>query len=203
MHRSKVAGHIRILIGIASAAIPLGCTHQTVELGEAHRLPSPEQLTLPVPGPVISRSDTITELSMRNVLFHVDDEIRLQVRRLRGRMRALDGSHIVSFDDKANLETDVASGEIALSSRALSILLNRYVFSFKGSPIRDLVVHTDGDEIVQSGTMHKLIDIPFTMRAQLAIDSTGWIRIHPTKVEICNLDGQKTLQGGRAPPGGV
>src|SRR3954466_15449385 len=95
------------LLGVAGAAIPLGCTRQTVELGEAHRLPSPEQLTLPVPGQVAMRSDTITELSMRNVLFHVDDEVRLNVRRLRGRMKALDGSHIVNFDDKKGLEVDV------------------------------------------------------------------------------------------------
>jgi len=169
------------------------CSRQTVELGEAHRLPRPEQLTLPAPGPAVSRSDTITELSMRNVLFHVDDEVRMNVHRLRGRMRALDGSHIVSFDDKQGTEVDVAAAEIALTSRTLSILLNRYVFGFKGSPIHDLVVKTDGDQIVQTGTMHKLIDIPFKMRAQLSVDTTGWIRIHPTKVEICNLDGQKLL----------
>jgi hypothetical protein len=165
-----------------------------VDLGDAHRLPSPEQLTLPPPAAIASRSDTVTTLTMRNVLFHVDDQIRLDVRRLRGRMRAVDGSNVVNFDDKSVDELDIGAAEIALTSRDLSLMLNRYVFGWKGSPIRDLVVHTDGDQIVQTGTMHKIIDIPFKMWAALSVDTTGWIRIHPTKIEICDLDGQKLLK---------
>jgi hypothetical protein len=180
------------------AAIAVGClascARQTVDLGEAHRLPLPEQLVFPVPGPVASATDTITQLAMQNVDFHVDDVALLGVRHLRGRMRPLNGSHVVSFDDKAGSEIDIAWAEIGLTPKSLSIIMNRYVFGFKGSPLKDLVVRTEGDHIVQTGTMHKLIDIPFEMTAELSVTADGWIRIHPTRMDICDLDGQKLLK---------
>ena len=189
MHRSSSAGII-----IIAALAEFGCVRQKVELSDAHRLPSPDDIVMPTPEAAARGADTITEIAMRNVDFHVDDDARFEVRRLSGRIRALDGSHVVSFDDKNAVEIDMASAEVALTPKAMSLILNRYVFGFKGSPIRDLVITTDGDEIEQTGTMHKLIDIPFKMRAQLSVDTSGWIRVHPTKIEICNLDGQKLLK---------
>ncbi|HET9983257.1 MAG TPA: hypothetical protein VFQ38_06710 [Longimicrobiales bacterium] len=58
------------------------CPRQRVVIGPAHRLPRPEDIVLPVPREVYDVSDTITEAGMRNVLFHVDDDIRLGIRRL-------------------------------------------------------------------------------------------------------------------------
>ena len=170
------------------------CAHQTVDLTDAHRLPTPEEIVFPVPGAVSAAPDTVTEMAMQNVAFHVDDNVRLGVRRLRGRMRATNGSHIVMLDDKTKLELDMASSEIALTAKNLSVILNRYVFGFKGSPLKGLVVRTEGDHIVQTGTMHKLIDIPFEITAALSVSEEGWIRIHPTRIKICGLDGEKLLK---------
>jgi hypothetical protein len=184
-------------LGIVSALIVgglLSCVRQKVDLGEAHRLPNPDQILVSAPGPVAGSADTITDIAMKNVAFHVDDDARLGIRRLRGRMRALNGSHVVSFDDRAGQAVDIASAEVALTPKSLSIILNRYVFGYKGSPLKDLVVRTEGDHIVQTGTMHKLIDIPFEMTAELSITDDGWIKVHPTRIEICNLDGQKLLK---------
>jgi hypothetical protein len=178
-----------IVIGAVAA-----CVRQTVDVGDAHRLPEPQQIVLPVPASVTAAPDEITEIAMRNVAFHVDDDIRLEIRQLRGRMRAVDGTQIVTFDDKTKVAIDVASGEIALTPGALSLILNRYVFGYKGSPLKNLVVRTEGNQIVQTGTMHKLIDIPFEMTATLSVNDDGWIRIHPTRIDICNLDGQKLLK---------
>jgi hypothetical protein len=193
--RLDVRGGLRPLaVAAIAAGCLLSCVRQRVDLGEAHRLPLPDEIVLPVPRAVSASADTITELAMQNVSFHVDDDARLGVRRLRGRMRALNGSHIVSFDDKTGLAVDIASAEVALTPKSLSIILNRYVFGYKGSPLKDLVVRTEGDHIVQTGTMHKLIDIPFEMTAELSIADDGWIKVHPTRIDICNLDGQKLLK---------
>jgi hypothetical protein len=179
---------------VVAGGLLLSCARQTVNLGDAHRLPSPAQIVLPVPSEVSEGADTVTELTMQNVSFHVDDQATLGVHHLQGRMRALDGSHVVSFDDPPNDELDIASGEVGLTPKSLSLILNRYVFGYKGSPLKDLVVHIEGDHIVQTGTMHKLIDIPFKMTSDLSITDDGWIKVHPTRVEICNLDGLKLLQ---------
>ena len=42
--------------------------------------------------------------------------------------------------------------------------------------------------------MHKLIDIPFEMTATLTVTDDGWIRIHPTKMDISGLNGLLLLR---------
>jgi hypothetical protein len=41
--------------------------------------------------------------------------------------------------------------------------------------------------------MHKIIDIPFEMTAEVSATADGLIRIHPIRMDICGLDGQKLL----------
>src|SRR5207237_5111665 len=101
---------------------------------------------------------------------------------------------VVLLDDKQTLLLDIREGTIALSSADLSLLLNRYVFGYHGSPLRDLTVRTEGDQIVQTGVMHKVIDIPFEMTARLSVTPDGEIRIHPTEMKICGLDGQGLME---------
>ena len=179
---------------VALALTVVGCwPRQQVVLGDPHRLPTPGDLVVPVPTDLTGKMSAPTEIAMRNVSYHVDDQLSLGIRRLHGRIYNVNGG-IVVFDKKNDLALDVAAGEIALTPSALSILLNRYVFAFKGSNLKDLVVRAEGDHIVQTGTMHKLIDIPFEMTASLSVTDDGWIRIHPTKLDICNLDGEKLLR---------
>lgn len=170
------------------------CPRQRVVINPARRFPQPEHIVLPVPSAVYNASDTVTEASMRNVLFHVDDDLRFGIRQLRGRMRAVRGERAIVLDDKERLMLEIAHSELGLTSAALSLLLNRYIFGYPGSPLKDLVVRTEGDHLVQTGVMHKIIDIPFQMTAQPSVTPTGWIRIHPTRMEICNLNGQKLLK---------
>jgi hypothetical protein len=181
--------------GLAALSVLLFtcCSRQNVVLGPAHRLPEPQPIVLPVPADIHAISGTVTEAAMGNTLFHVDDDIRLNIRHLRGRMTDMSGENIVVLDDKQRLELQLSYAEIGLTAAGLSLLLNRYVFGYAGSPLRDLVVRTDGNHIVQTGTMHKIIDIPFEMTAELSVTANGRIRIHPVNMDICGLDGAKLL----------
>lgn len=182
------------LVAAVLALTVVGCwPRQQVVLGDPHRLPVAGDLVVPPPTDLRGTENGITEIAMRNVSYHVDDQLRLGIRRLRGRLHNVNGG-IVVLDERKDMALDVTAGEIALSGPELSILMNRYVFGFKGSPLKDLIVRTEGDHIVQTGTMHKLIDIPFEMTATLSVTEDGWIRIHPTKMDICNLDGEKLLR---------
>jgi hypothetical protein len=162
--------------------------------GAPHRYPPVAALALPAPAAVEAAADSVTEITMRNVDFHLDDDIRLGISHLRGRMRDLSGTGVVILDDKRELLLEIEDAEIGLSSRDLTLLLNRYVFGYPGSPLRDLEVRTDGSRIVQTGTMHKVIDIPFEMTATLSVTDRGDIRIHPTVMKICGLDGKGLLR---------
>jgi hypothetical protein len=170
------------------------CCPGRVDLGPARRGPAPSALVVPVPGDLPLVSDSVTEAQMRNVNLHLDDEVLLQVHELRGRVRDLRGERLVVLDDKNTLLLEIAYGEIGLSARDLTLVLNRYVFGYPGSPLRNLVVRTAGDHIVQTGIMHKIVDIPFEMTATLSVTDRGMIRIHATRMEICGIDGQGLLR---------
>lgn len=184
----------RLALALGAAALAgvvlLGCCcHRAPSAGPAHASPLPAQLVLPVPPPIAAASDTTSQLEMRNVGFHLDDSIVLRIRSMRAEAHDLEGEHVVVLDDKRRILLDIASAEIGLTGPDLSDLLNRYVFGYKGSPLSGLVVRTAGDHIVQSGVMHKGVDIPFTMEATLSVTTAGLIRIHPTSMKICSIPG--------------
>ena len=131
---------------------------------------------------------------MRNVDFYVDSEIPLRVRRLTGMMRSKTAGPVL-FDDKRSFVIAVESAEVGLTGRDLSLLLNRYVFNYPGSPLRNISITTAGSQIVQKGTLHKVFPMPFEIRAQLSAMPDGRIRIHPVRTEILGLHVDRLMQG--------
>ena len=154
-----------------------------------HSAPLPAALVYPVPEGLPDAVDTLTQVEMHNVNMHIDDSIHLRVHHLRGTVHDLEGHHLIVLDDKKRLLFRIAYAEIALTTSDLSDLLNRYVFGYKGSPLRGLVVTADGSGIRQTGILHKGVDIPFDMQATVSITPEGLVRLHPTSMKIATIPG--------------
>ncbi len=180
-----LAGAVTLLAGCCASRAPA--------LPPPHRLPAPSEVVLPAPAIVEASPDTLTRIEMRNVFFHLDDDARLHVLRLNGEMHDLTGRHIVDLDDKHHVRLDLRSARIELSPEDLTLILNRYIFGYPGSPLRQMVVRITGNRFEQSGILHKGIDIPFTMVATLSLGPGGVIRLHPTSMKICSLEGLKLV----------
>jgi hypothetical protein len=135
-----------------------------------------------------------TETEMHNVSFHVDRTVALDIHDLRGQMFDKEKGKPLNFDDKRSFIVKIANAHIGVDGPALTDLLNRYVFNYKGAPLKNLVVHIENGHLVQEGMMHKIIDIPFQMTADVSATPDGWIRIHPVKIEICSLNGQALMK---------
>jgi hypothetical protein len=131
---------------------------------------------------------------MRSVDFYVDRDIPLRVRRLTGTITSKAGGPVM-FDDKRSFVIGVTSAEVGLTGKDLSLLLNRYVFNYAGSPLRNLSITTSGSEIVQKGTLHKVFPMPFEIRARLSVTPDGRIRMRPVRTEILGLHVDKLMQG--------
>ena len=138
--------------------------------------------------------DSTTIVQMQNVDFFVDPRIPLRIRTLNGTMRSRAGGPIL-FDDKTSFIINVASAEVGLTGPDLSLLLNKYVFGFKGSPLTNIRVTMSGNEIIQKGTLHKVAAMPFEIRASLSVTPDGRIRIHPVRTEILGLHVDKLMHG--------
>jgi len=147
---------------------------------------------LAVPTEAVPAKETDTQ--MTNVNFHIDPTVKLHIHELRGQMFDKESGKPLNFDDKRSFIVRMFSAQIGVSGQSLTDLLNRYVFNYSGAPLKDLVVRVEDGHLVQEGMMHKIIDIPFRMTADVSSTPDGWIRIHPTKIEICNLNGAALMK---------
>jgi hypothetical protein len=126
------------------------------------------------------------EAEMRHVLYHVDDRVILQIEYLRGALLPT-RDEPPWFDDPESFSLAIDTGVVTISTASLSALLNDYVFNYDGTPLKDLTVTVDKGQLKQTGTLHKGIDLPFTIRAELSTTADGRLRLHPTSVKVAGI----------------
>lgn len=139
--------------------------------------------------------DTLTSLGqasrvraeMRHVNMHVEPGIVLSINRLRGTVVSTRRGSPPALNDKTSMIIDIASGDISIDTVSLGHLLNRHVFGYKGSPLRNLHVSIDRDHMVQTGSLHKVTWLPFRIRATVSLTPSGEIRVHPTAVSVLGV----------------
>jgi hypothetical protein len=130
---------------------------------------------------------TPVEVQASNVNLHVDQSIVLEVRHLRGQLMATRKNEPVTLDDVNSFVVRIHSGEIAISAQAMSDLMNRYVFAYRGAPLKKIDVIIDGEKIKQKGVMHKGIDLPFEIEGTLSTTPDGEIKLHADKVKSAHV----------------
>ena len=184
-----VAGVLAFLLLMATGC----CARQPVELGPAHRFPPPEALVLEAP-PALGAGDTVTQASMQNIMFHLDDDTYLHVHRLQGRMHDLRHTGVILMDDKNTLLLEISDAVLGMGADDLTRLLNRYVFGYPGAPLTDLRVQLRGSEMLLSGVIHKGAALPFEMTSGVSLTPEGMLRVHPTSVRLCGADGLALLR---------
>jgi len=179
--------HIAITIGVLSgAAVALGFTRSRLDSTSA----SYSALNARA---LSTDEDTVTQVSMRNVNFYVMPNAALRIRRLRGTMRSLRGGPVV-FDDKNSFVIHLTYAEIGLNGMDITTLMNKYIFAYPGAPLKRLQVHTSGSQLVQTGVMHKILDIPFQITADVSVTPEGLIRLRPVKTRILGVDGNSLMR---------
>ena len=129
-------------------------------------------------------STGVVEAEMQNVLYHVDDRVVLRIAHLRGALEPTTRGAPPWFDDPKSFSLAIDSGEVAIDPLSLSTLLNRYVFNYDGSPISGIKVTVEKGQLKQTGTLHKGVSLPFTIRAELSATPDGRLRLHPTSVKV-------------------
>jgi len=144
--------------------------------------------TEPIPTPKEAEAKAPTDGEMHNVDFHLDEYMFLRIHRLRGQLASRQAGAPLNFDDKTSFVMKVDTAEVGMLPAALDRLMNAYVFNYPNPPLRELKISIEGKQLVQSGIIHKVVDIPFTMWANVSA-SNGKIRLHPTKISICGING--------------
>ncbi len=173
------------LLGIAAVAVGFS----QVPLVDSRRPASESDSTRKGVG----AADSITRVSMRRVNFWIIPGAALRIRTMSGTMNSLHGGPVV-FDDKNSFVINLGYAEIGLNGNDVTTLMNQWIFAYPGAPLKKLKIHTSGSQLVQTGVMHKIIDIPFEITADLSMTPEGLIRIHPVKTRILGVDGNSLMR---------
>jgi hypothetical protein len=161
-------------IGPAKSEIPLIGTKQ---------IPTPSEAAARAP----------TQVVMRNVWFHIDEDAYLDIHRMRGEMVSKTPGAPLNLDNKTTFVMKIDTAKIGMRGASLDVLMNRYIFGYPDPPLRNLHIEMAGGQLKQSGVIHKVVNIPFTMWADVSA-SNGMIRIHPTKIEALGINGASLMK---------
>ncbi|HMA00851.1 MAG TPA: hypothetical protein VKP02_00695, partial [Gemmatimonadaceae bacterium] len=185
---ARTRGSVRVALaaGVVCASAPLTLPHAAAQSDGARAASTS-------PAPHADSAHVRTRVSMRRVNFYVDTAVVLHIRHLDGTMRSKNGGPII-FDDKGSFIITLDTAEVGMTGADLSVLLNKYVFGYRGSPLSDLHLRTEGDHVVQTGRMHKVGTIPFEITATMDVTPDGLIRMHPIKTKILGMNGQKLMK---------
>ena len=128
-------------------------------------------------------------MEMRNVDLHIDERQVMHMRLLRGQVVSTTPGAIPVLDDAKSFHVRVTSGTVALGGDAIAALLNEIAFNYPGAPITHLRVRIESGRLVQNGTLHKGVSIPFEMWSTPVLESDGRLRLHPEKLRIFSVNG--------------
>jgi hypothetical protein len=146
--------------------------------------------TLP---PLPSAFANSTWIEMRNVLLHIDDRGLIRIERLRGQVVTDSGTPAI-LDDARSFRIRVTRGTTRMNGDDLASLLNSVVFAYKGAPLKKLTARMEGNAVVLSGTMHKGVDLPFSITATPTLEPDGRVRMHPTRTRILGINGAALMK---------
>jgi hypothetical protein len=147
----------------------------------------------PTVPPLPSAFADSTWIEMRNVLLHIDDRGLIRIDRLRGQVLTDSGTPAI-LDDARSFRIRVTRGTTRMNGDDLASLLNSVVFAYKGAPLKKLTARMEGNAVVLSGTMHKGVDLPFSITATPTLEPDGRVRMHPTRTRILGINGAALMK---------
>ena len=133
-------------------------------------------------------------MEMRNVDLHIDPHSAMRVRSLRGQVVPTKAGTIAWLDQPASFHIRATSGVVALDGEAISALLNEVAFNYPDAPIRNLRVTIENGSVVQRGTLHKGVDIPFQMWSVPKLQPDGRLVLHPDRLKIFGVNGTALMR---------
>lgn len=137
---------------------------------------------------------TRVSVAFRNLHLRVADGVVLEVSHIEGALLSTRAGHPPVFDDQRSFTLQIDSGEIAMTPASLSRVLNDHVFTYEGSPLRDIEVSIENGHLKQKGTLRKGIPVPFTIVADLSAMPDGRIRVHPTDVKAAGIPSEGLMK---------
>lgn len=140
-----------------------------------------------------SPDSTSTDVYAHNLMLRKGPGFRVYVRWLRGQMVRARHNVNPSFDDPESFYLDIKTGVLRTNIGDIGNYLNSG--GLGSSPLRNVTLSGNGNQIKLTGTLHKLVPLPVEILGEIAALPDGRIQIHVTKLNVLKVP-FKALLGG-------
>lgn len=144
-------------------------------------------------GAPASSESAPTTVYAHNLMLRKGPDFRVYIRWLRGQMVRTHRDVNPSFDDPESFFLDVKTGVIRANIGDISNFLNAGAIA--NSPLKNITLSGDGDQIKLHGTLRKLISLPIELIGTIAAVPDNRIQVHVTKLSVLKIP-LKALLGG-------
>jgi hypothetical protein len=143
-------------------------------------------------GPGAATDFAATTVYAHNLMLRKGQGFRVYVRWLRGEMIRVNRNLNPSFDDPESFVLDIERGVIHTNVGDLTNFLND---SLAKSPLRNIALSGDGDQLTLRGTLHDFVPLPIEMLAKVSVAPANRVQLHVTKLSVLKIP-LKGLLGG-------
>jgi hypothetical protein len=134
-----------------------------------------------------------TAVYAHNLMLRRGPDFRIYVRWLRGNMVRTRHNVNPTFDDPESFLLEIKTGIVRANIGDIGNFLN--AGGVANSPLRDITLLADADQIKLRGTLHKLISMPVELLGSVAATPDNRIQVHVTKLSVLKIP-LKGLLGG-------
>jgi len=134
-----------------------------------------------------------TDVYAHNLMLRKGPSFRVYVRWLRGQMVRARHNVNPSFDDPESFYLDIKTGVLRTNIGDIGNYLN--AGGLGSSPLKNVTLSGNGNQIKLTGTVHKLVALPLEVLGEIAPLPDGRIQIHVTKLNVLKIP-FKALLGG-------
>ena len=109
---------------------------------------------------------------------------RIYVRWLRGAIIRVNRGINPSFDEPDSFVLDVKTGVVHTNVGDLTNFLNQ---GLTNSPLKNVTLSGDGDQIKLRGTLHKIVPLPIELAGTIAVAPANRIQLHVTQLSVLKM----------------
>ena len=166
--------------------------------------PASEPLVAPTSSSAIRASSTTgsaptspefapTVVYAHNLMLRRGPDFRIYVRWLRGNMVRTRRNVNPTFDDPESFLLEIKTGVIRANIGDIGNFLN--AGGVANSPLKNIKLLADGDQIKLTGTLHKLISLPVELKGIPTAAPDNKIQLHVTKLNVLKIPLRGLLGG--------
>ena len=140
-----------------------------------------------------SNESNPTAVYAHNLLLRKGPDFRIYIPWLRGSMIRTHRSVNPTFDDPESFLLEVKSGVVRANIGDIGNFLS--LGAVKGSPLSNIKLVADGNNIKLNGTLHKLVSMPIELLGRVAATTDNRIQVEVIKLSVLKIPLKGLLSG--------